>query len=211
MSGWVAVVPRKASGEPKSRLAEFLGEPTRSALVNAMAAHVLDVVARVERVQRVLILGAPVRNLRSVPVLPDCGRGLNAELASTRAALPATSILVVHADLPLLAADDIDALLDAAETSGAALAPDRHGSGTNAVALSPYVPFAFEFGPGSLARHIGQPVHDLRIVDRPGLAIDVDEFQDLELAAAAGARSCREALEHLPIMWNRISASTWPE
>jgi 2-phospho-L-lactate guanylyltransferase len=193
MTEWLALVPRKAFGEPKSRLAGVLGEQVRATLVDAMGTHVLGVLASVERVRTVMILGAPVSRAPTVAVFVDRGRGLNTELAAIRASLAGQSILVVHADLPLLERAEVEALLDGAEEAGAALAPDRHGSGTNAIALGPQVPFTYAFGPGSLARHCAQMLPGLRIVSMPGLALDVDEPADLDLAAAVGAASCRDA------------------
>jgi 2-phospho-L-lactate guanylyltransferase len=210
MSGWVAVVPRKVSGLAKSRLAGVLGEQARATLVDAMGAHVLDVVAEVERVTSMMILGAPVSRAPQVTVLPDGGRGLNAELVGVRASLAGQSILIVHADLPLLTRTEVETLLNAAENQGAALAPDRHGRGTNALALSPHIPFTFAFGPGSLARHRAQAPPDLQIVSLPGLALDVDEPADLHLAAAAGAASCRDALASTGITPHAVGLDVGP-
>ena len=83
---------------------------------------------------------------------------------------------------------------------------DRHGTGTNALVLSP--PDAIEpaFGPDSFARHVAaaeaaQVPH--RVEEVPGLALDVDTPGDLaELAAALEERrgqapSTRGALRQL--------------
>src|SRR3546814_8570724 len=65
---------------------------------------------------------------------------------------PAQSMIFIHGDLPLLVPEEIEALIQAAG-GGCALAPDRHGSGTNAIALMAAAPFEFAFGENSLALH----------------------------------------------------------
>jgi 2-phospho-L-lactate guanylyltransferase len=115
----------------------------------------------------------------------DLGRGLNAELAALRDAITGP-LLVVHGDLPLLGVEDVSALLAAAQVAGVALAPDRHGLGTNAVALREGADFGFAFGEGSLARHKLAP--GAVTVSRTGLACDVDTPADLDAVLAAGWR-----------------------
>jgi len=77
-------------------------------------------------------------------------------------------------------------LLDAAEATGLAIAPDRHGSGTNALALGDGRPFAFSFGADSYHLHRRQISGHWRMVPAPGLAIDIDTPTDLALAVARG-------------------------
>jgi 2-phospho-L-lactate guanylyltransferase len=112
--------------------------------------------------------------------------GLNAGLDQARAEAlddDVDVLTVLHGDLPNLAPEDIDALVAALPTPrGVAIAPDRAGTGTNGLAQSPPDAIGFAFGAGSLARHraaadeAGVPV---RVVERPGLAFDVDTPADL--------------------------------
>jgi 2-phospho-L-lactate guanylyltransferase len=66
--------------------------------------------------------------------------------------------------------------------------PDRHGSGTNALVLTPPDVLAPAFGPGSRERHVqraqehGVPVE---VVDVPTLGLDVDTLDDLDALRAA--------------------------
>jgi 2-phospho-L-lactate guanylyltransferase len=121
----------------------------------------------------------------------DSGLGLNAELQAARAEI-AEPMLVLHSDLPLLRSADVLQLIEAAETAGLAIAPDRHGSGTNALALADKRPFAFAFGPDSYRRHRAQISSAWRLVPAPGLAIDIDTPADLALATARGFRPAFE-------------------
>jgi 2-phospho-L-lactate guanylyltransferase len=93
---------------------------------------------------------------------------------------------VLHSDLPLLAAADVTRLIDSAERGGLAIAPDRHGSGTNAIAIADQRPFDFAFGADSYRLHRRQAGSGWRLVAAPGLAIDIDTPGDLALATARG-------------------------
>jgi len=77
----------------------------------------------------------------------------------------------------------VAALTDALPAArGAAIAPDRAGTGTNGLALRPPDVIALRFGAGSLAAHLaeaeaaGVPISE---VHRPGLAFDLDTPADL--------------------------------
>ena len=72
------------------------------------------------------------------------------------------------------------------------IVPDRHGTGTNALLLSPPDAIAPSFGPGSRARHeeaaraAGVAV---ALEEPPSLVLDVDTPEDLaELSGRLGAR-----------------------
>jgi 2-phospho-L-lactate guanylyltransferase len=100
---------------------------------------------------------------------------------------------VLHGDLPNLTAGDVQALLAAAEEGrSVAIAPDRAGSGTNGLALRPPDIIGFRFGAGSMAAHREEALAagiEPRLVERDGLAFDLDTPQDLarwlELGSAA--------------------------
>ena len=74
------------------------------------------------------------------------------------------------------------ALLAEAGDSHIAIAADRHGTGTNAVALAPGRHIRFCFGAESRAGFSAQT--GVRVLNRPGLALDVDCPEDLALARA---------------------------
>jgi len=120
----------------------------------------------------------------SLMLLDDPGTGLNGAAAFARnyaAQQGASRIIILFADLPLITVQDVERL---ASTPFIAIAPDRHGTGTNALSLP--LPaakdFAFAFGIGSFARHIAE-AQRLGIIAEtirsPGLARDIDEPDDL--------------------------------
>jgi 2-phospho-L-lactate guanylyltransferase len=183
---WTALVPLKPSGERKTRLAGRLSSVTRAELGQAMFEHVTAAIGKSPLVVRIILVSdSPVKGW-SGGWHHDQGRGLNAELMAARAAIGGVPLLVMHADLPLASTSDVEALLDAATQAGCAIAPDRHGAGTNALAIHDGRDFDFRFGPDSFSRHLAQTGGQGRVVERPGLALDVDTSDDLDAAIAAG-------------------------
>ncbi len=188
MTGALAVVALRDGRSGKSRLAHVLTPAERSALVVLLARHVVGTLAGAAGVDEVLVVTADRRSAEAAlagvtgPVRvvgqPAGHRGLNAAVDVGRAAAAAVgaTLLVVHADLPALAGDDVAALL--AAPAEVTLAPDRLGTGTNALVLRrPATPFAFRFGAGSRAAHRAQAqAHGLTAAEvrRPGTAVDLD-------------------------------------
>jgi 2-phospho-L-lactate guanylyltransferase len=99
----------------------------------------------------------------------------------------ADRVIIIHGDLPLVTSQDLE-LLAAAPEGEIAIAPDRHGTGTNAISLP--LPaakgFSFAFGPDSFALHnaeAGRLGLKIEEIHSPGLSRDVDEPDDLPDAA----------------------------
>jgi 2-phospho-L-lactate guanylyltransferase len=188
LSLWTAIVAFKTAGQRKTRLAPSLSPPERDRLAQALFHRVIGVLGASPGVGRISVLSEmrpePRPGRADLDWLPDRGLGLNAELQALEIAGPR---LIIHADLPLVAPEDVDALLTAAR-GGGAIAPDRHGTGVNALALDAGLAIEFRFGPGSLARHREQAGGRLTVVARPGLALDIDTPDDLAEAVRLGFR-----------------------
>ncbi len=209
----LAILPVKSFGAAKQRLADMLGAGSRQALAQAMFSDVLSTLRRVPGLDEIAVVTADraaesAASGQRVTVLRDGAQTgqSDAALIGIRHALDARydRALLVPGDTPLLQPSEIGALI--AGTTAVVIVPDRHGTGTNALVLSP--PDAIEpaFGPDSLARHVAAAeaagvAHRLEAV--PGLALDVDTPDDLaELAAALEGRrglapSTRGALSQL--------------
>jgi 2-phospho-L-lactate guanylyltransferase len=183
-----AVIPLRATPDSKSRLAGVLDAPARAELVDAMLARVLEAARGARNVSHVCLMGTSRTALPDdVTLLSEPGGGLNAAAASALVQADADRLIIIHADLPQVTAQDIE-LLAAAPEGTIAIAPDRHGTGTNAISLP--LPaakgFSFAFGTDSFARHkveaerIGLRLEE---VHSQGLARDVDEPEDLTDAA----------------------------
>ena len=182
---WTALIPLKGSGERKTRLAGRLDETQRRALSHELFSHAASVLNSSAEVSEVMVLSDVRPENWDGPLILDEGRGLNSELRSFVRTLGPRRLLVIHADLPLLSTEDIAILLAKAER-GCAIAPDRHGSGTNAIALCNAVGFGFSFGQDSFARHREAVQGHLHVVSRPGFGLDIDTPGDLDAAIALG-------------------------
>lgn len=181
---WTAVVPLKQGGDRKSRLAGLLSYDDRLALSDRMAIHVLSVLIAAPSVTRVLGLSATPPPMAEVDWARDEGSGLNAELEVVMARPGIGRLLILHGDLPLVEVGDVEALV-AAAVGGLALAPDRHGTGTNAMAVSGKS-VRLAFGENSFDRHMASIWPTPVVVRRPGLAVDIDTPEDLRAAIEAG-------------------------
>jgi 2-phospho-L-lactate guanylyltransferase len=117
-------------------------------------------------------------------------------------------VLLVPGDTPLLKPPELESLLVRSERDGIAVAivPDRHGTGTNGLLITPPGAFDPSFGPGSLERHRTQ-AQERKLVHRmealPSLEHDIDTPGDLVALWAVvdesrrGAQRTRGALTQL--------------
>jgi 2-phospho-L-lactate guanylyltransferase len=212
----VAILPVKRFATAKQRLGERLSPGTRRALAEVMVADVLIALRRAERVDAVVVVTGE-------PTAEALARGQGAEvvrdpddIGHSQAALlgvawalerGARRALLVPGDCPALAPAEIDALLES-EPSGreVVVVPDRHGTGTNALVLTPPDAIRPSFGPGSRARHesLAQAAGaSSRVAEPLSLALDVDTLEDLDALAQAlsertgGAANTRGLLSRL--------------
>ena len=184
--GWTALVPFKPAGVRKTRLAAALSPEARDALAERMFFHVIGALERADLRCAQHEFGEPEAWRHSW--VADAGRGLNTELGAARDAMAAARLLVMHADLPFVSEADI-AVLTAQAAGGCAVAPDRHGAGTNALALQDFPDFTFGFGAGSLQAHVAAGRGRALVVVREGLGFDVDTAADYAQAVEAGVLS----------------------
>lgn len=185
-----AVVPVKDLREAKSRLRSILGPEVRAGLALRMMDCVLSALygAGVGNVSVVSPDGT-VLDLASkygaTSLLQESG-GLNLALEEGRKwamESGASALLVLPADLPLLKPDDVRELLNEPDGgSSVIIAPDDARSGTNALLLRPPDTLPFFFGSGSFEEHLRAARKrglGVRIVERPGIAFDLDTRTDL--------------------------------
>lgn len=189
----IAIVPVKRFAEAKQRLAPGLDDQQRQTLAAAMLGDVLDAVGAARAIERtILVSGDPLAQeiaaeadttIEVVPDPADEGHNVAAGAGIARAeADGASCVVLLPGDCPLLDPRDLDRLLTGVPAGYAAIVPDRHGSGTNALVLSP--PGAIEpaFGEGSRERHVaaarvaGIP---FEVEEVPSLALDLDTPADV--------------------------------
>jgi 2-phospho-L-lactate guanylyltransferase len=185
-----AVVPVKELLGTKSRLKPILHPGARAGLTLYMMGRVVSALrgAGVENVcvvspDRIVLDEAEKRG--ATPLLQE-SRGLNPALEEGRRWTMdrgASSLLVLPADLPLLDAGDVRAVLDGIGAGASVvISPDGAHAGTNALLLRPPDALPFAFGPGSYEAHLRAARErglDLRVCERPHLAFDLDTVEDL--------------------------------
>lgn len=192
------VLPVKAFHDAKGRLAGELEAHERQALAVAMADRV---VAAAAPLPVFVVCDDPtvVRWARSVgatvvdPGGPGLDRAARAGVDAVRAA-GHDRVVISHADLPL--ADDIASL---AEGDGITIVTDRHGDGTNVIALPAGLDFDFAYGAGSKARHLDEAVRrgqGVRLVTEGPLCWDVDVPEDLSVTVRALLAAGTERAAH---------------
>jgi 2-phospho-L-lactate/phosphoenolpyruvate guanylyltransferase len=187
-----AILPIKSLAQAKQRLRFELASHDRRALVEAMFADALVALGRVHALDRIVVVSGDriaqrIAGGYGAGIVEDDERGHNTAATRGIEALLEEGIeraLLVPGDCPLMSKEDLNALLNhpAGERS-ALIVPDRHGTGTNALLLTPPNVLASSFGPDSRRRHLadastaGVPA---QVVELDSLALDVDTPEDLE-------------------------------
>jgi 2-phospho-L-lactate guanylyltransferase len=178
---WSAIIPLKPPGQRKTRLAGRLSPAQRDRLAEDMFHHVAAILRAVPSIAEIALLSESPLPGWAARWIHDHGRGLNVELSEAAKTYRTQNLLVIHADLPRLEVADIFDLTTARDTRSA-IAPDRHGTGTNALAIRKEDSMSFAFGDHSFPRHLALAQRPLRVVKRIGLALDVDTPDDLDIA-----------------------------
>ncbi len=192
----LAILPIKRFGAAKQRLRSSLDPATRQVLVQAMFSDVLLALGRAQSIAGVIVVSADngaqrIAQDHLAHVVADQQQGHNHAVAlgiGKALELGGERVLLVPGDCPLLDAAEIDALIHRpAAAQSVLIVPDRHGSGTNALLLSPPDVFPPAFGPGSRARHeqgAREAGLSTETVQVPSLALDVDTPEDLDAVRA---------------------------
>ena len=193
MTLW-AIVPVKPLRRGKSRLAGALSEEERTELNRNLLQNTLKTLAEIKELEEVLVISRDpaaltiARNYGARTVREDGQPELNTALkrATVIAQVYAIrGVLVLPADLPLISREDVQTLIQrAVDPPVIVIAPDRHGTGTNALLISPSGLIEYDFGENSFQRHCERARNAgarLEIVNLPSLGLDLDLPEDLEL------------------------------
>jgi len=188
----VILVPVKNLTSAKQRLAAVLDQPSRTALAQAMLHDVLTTLHSWKTRPAVAVVSSDPYAVKlaaeyEFEVIPDPdnpGETGAIEMA-TRICVErgADSTLVIPADIPLIAAWELDEILKDAPAEGSVLVPAADGRGTNAAFRRPANLFPLRFGNDSFKPHqaaaqaTGKPCV---ILNLPGIAVDVDNPEDLQ-------------------------------
>jgi 2-phospho-L-lactate/phosphoenolpyruvate guanylyltransferase len=193
------LVPVKSLANAKQRLASCLDQPTRTKLAQAMLFDVLEILhAWTNRPDIGIVTSDPfaleLARRFEFHIIPD-----DTSRSETDAIEMATgfcesrgidSTLVIPGDIPLIQADELERILEAAPGQGSVLVPAADGRGTNAVWRRPAGLFPLRFGNDSFKPHLTAARATQKpcvVLSLPGIALDVDNPSDLrQLAAAPG-------------------------
>jgi 2-phospho-L-lactate guanylyltransferase len=208
------LVPVKNMDHSKHRLSPVLSPQQRRQLAEAMLEDVLDVLAICGRRSEVAVVTGDARakllaTRRDFAIIED---GVNP--GETGAIEMATEFcrrrgadytLVMPCDIPLIQANEIDAIFAAAPPDGAVLVPSAAERGTNAAFRRPADLFPLRFGNDSFLPHLaaaratGKPVEVLRL---PGIGMDIDDPEDLGALMAAPGKTRAQILLR---QWSRVA------
>jgi 2-phospho-L-lactate guanylyltransferase len=186
-----AVLPVKRFAAAKQRLAPGIGSTHRAELAAAMLEDVLEAIGEARSIERTIVVSSEPRaielataNGAELVADPDVGGHSGAALAGIARAqqLGAERVVLLPIDCPLLAPRELERLLTGMPERYVAIVPDRHGTGTNALAFAPPDAIEPSFGEGSCARHVaaaraaGVP---FGVEELPSLALDLDTPADV--------------------------------
>jgi 2-phospho-L-lactate guanylyltransferase len=201
-----AILPVKRFAQAKQRLGASVGDPLRLELARAMVADVLLALAQAEAIELTIVVTREESVARSASELgaaviedhAEAGQSAAATLGIQRALADGFErVLCVPGDCPALDPAELDALLEAhpdaashpadsgvREQSAPAVTiiPDRHGTGTNGLLLTPPDAIVPSFGSDSCERH-GRLARAAGISPRlerlSSLLLDIDTGADL--------------------------------
>jgi 2-phospho-L-lactate/phosphoenolpyruvate guanylyltransferase len=186
-----AILPVKRFADAKQRLAPGIGGTHRAELVAAMLEDVLEAIDGARSIERTIVVTGEPRAAElaisaGAEVIddPDQGGHSGAALAGVARAqkMGAECAVLLPGDCPLLEPRELERVLTGLPERYVTIVPDRHGTGTNALALAPPDAIAPSFGEGSCARHVaaareaGMPYG---IEELPSLALDLDTPADV--------------------------------
>lgn len=192
MGTWV-IVPVKPLNQAKTRLAQILSPQERQSLAETMLRHVLGVVKGIPQLMGTLVIS---RDNRALSIAREYGARtvqesgapeLNSALMRATQVidrLNGSAILILPADLPLLAVEDVQAIIRLGENEPSmVIATDQHQDGTNALFTRPPGLIEYAYGPGSYHRHIAKAREvgaEVHVYHSERLSLDIDMPSDLK-------------------------------
>lgn len=188
-----AILPVKRFARAKQRLGESVADDLRLELARAMVGDVLCALHECAAIDLTIVVSsersvAAAAVYQGALVVEDSaeeGQSAAVRLGLERAlGEGAERALCIPGDCPALDPAELEALLlmDSAP-SEVVIVPDRHGTGTNGLLLSPPDMILPSFGPGSCERHrkLARAAGvACRLEHPPSLLLDIDTSADLD-------------------------------
>jgi 2-phospho-L-lactate/phosphoenolpyruvate guanylyltransferase len=189
------LIPVKDLSRAKQRLARLMSQEERTTLTGLMMQHVLEQVKHARGYDRAAVITlydpairlANSLGLEIIREKKQISESLSVDYGSRVAhEAGATSVLRLPVDLPLIRAEDIEAVLSCQSEHStdrfAVASPSRDGTGTNALGRTPPELFPSRFGPHSFERHraeaqrCGAPFLEVHL---PRIGCDIDDAADI--------------------------------
>jgi 2-phospho-L-lactate guanylyltransferase len=187
-----AVIPVKGLSSANRRLDGVLSKKERNALAEALFLDLIVKLPRSRSIDDVLVVTSDPSVARHsrwfehgvLKQERDEGQS-EAAAAGARAAMAAGAgrVAMLPVDCPMLDIEEVDAHIGRSPRT-VLIVPDRHGTGTNALALAPPDVFAPAFGPDSCARHVSRARANgisFALEKVESLALDLDTPEDMSL------------------------------
>ncbi|MBI5669423.1 MAG: 2-phospho-L-lactate guanylyltransferase [Chloroflexi bacterium] len=191
MSIW-AIIPVKPFNRAKSRLSSVLTPAERQELAESMLRHVLQTIRDVPQVMGTLVIS---RDGKALSIAREYGARTVVESGAPElndALMRATQVvarwkgsaaLILPADLPLLAPEDIACILEMGQMERTVvIATDQHHDGTNALFVRPPGLISYAYGAGSYQRHLDMARlvgAEVKLYESQRLMLDIDMPDDL--------------------------------
>jgi 2-phospho-L-lactate guanylyltransferase len=189
-----AILPVKRFSAAKQRLGAGIAESLRAELARAMVGDVLTALRDCSAIDATIVVtrepvvAAAARYIGATVVEDtiESGQSAAASVGLARALQEGFErALCVPGDCPALDPADLERLLGPGARASApsvVIVPDRHGTGTNGLLLTPPDAIGPSFGPDSRARHeeLARTAQAAVHIERlPSLVLDVDTAEDL--------------------------------
>jgi 2-phospho-L-lactate guanylyltransferase len=186
-----AILPVKRFERAKQRLGVSVADPLRLDLARAMVGDVLTALHHCESIDLTVVVTsepsvAAAAGYQGAVVVQDSaeeGQSAAVLLGLQRALADGVErVLCIPGDCPALDPAELDALLADSATREVVLVPDRHGTGTNGLLLTPPDAISPSFGPGSCGRHqeLARAADVTCRLEHPvSLLLDIDTGEDL--------------------------------
>jgi len=184
------IIPVKRLDNAKSRLSSLLTDDERKQFCLKMLEDVLRTVKSTKRAHETVLVSkdptvSEIAKIFNVAYLKERKTGLNrtvSEAVDWCVERGATSVLVLPADIPLVAPMDLNRIFALGERASMVISPSRNEKGTNALLLTPPHVSPTFYGPRSFQRHTKEASKlkiSLRRYRSPRMALDIDTVEDL--------------------------------
>lgn len=204
-----AIVPVKPLVRAKSRLADVLTPPERENLSLKILTRTLQLLKECDAITDTLVISRDTRVLAmardlDVHTVQESGQPeLNDALSRATSLLQTWGVeatLVLPADIPLLATEDIEEIVNMGRYRGSVvIAPDFDNDGTNALLMHPPGIIPYNYGNGSFPRHKASAKEAgaiLHLYEHDRVKLDVDTPDNLNHYQMMAARLGEEAIDY---------------